>query len=85
MLEVISMFQDMVESAVNILGLWEVLSMFQDIMESAVIVSGYGGNCCQCFRIVGSGANVGSDLNVSGYGGKCCHCFRIWWNALSLF
>ena len=34
---------------------------------------------------MGSGVNVGSDLNVSGYGGKCCHCFRIWWNALSLF
>ena len=43
------MFLDMVESGVNVLGLWEVvsmlevMSMFQDMMGSDVNVSGYGG------------------------------------------
>ena len=56
MLEVLPMFQDIVETAANVLEYgfrirMEVLSMFQDMVETVVNVSGYGGNCCQCFRI----------------------------------
>ena len=56
----------MVESAVNVLGLWEVvlmlevLSMFQDMVESGVIVSGY----CR------SAVSFNSAAIISGYGRK---------------
>ena len=57
----------------------EGLSLFQDIIEKAVNVLGYGGKCCQCFRIWWKVLSMFQDMvesavNVSGYGGKCCQC-----------